>query len=140
MLTATATLYGWDPSYSVNIGIIDAQHKNLVSILGELHEAMAAGKGKEKLGPVLSNLIKYTQAHFATEERLMEKHGYPEYGAHKAEHENLTGTVMDFHRRFLSNEVAMTVEVMEFLANWLFKHIKGSDKRYGPFLNAKGER
>jgi hemerythrin len=27
---------------------------------------------------------------------------------------------------------------MDFLKNWLIKHIQGSDKQYGPFLNAKG--
>ena len=32
----------------------------------------------------------------------------------------------------------MTVEVMEFLKQWLVKHIQGSDKKYAPFLNAHG--
>jgi hemerythrin len=29
---------------------------------------------------------------------------------------------------------------MDFLKDWLCKHILESDKRYGPFLNAKGVR
>jgi hypothetical protein len=32
------------------------------------------------------------------------------------------------------------IEVMEFLKDWLGKHILGSDKKYGPFLNAQGVR
>jgi len=140
MPAATAAFYHWNDAYSVHIGVIDTQHKNLVSMISELHEAMAAGKGKDKLGPILLKLIKYTQAHFATEERLMETRGYPDFPAHKAEHENLTDTVMDFHRRFQANEVGMTVEVMDFLANWLINHIQGSDKKYAPFLNAQGVR
>lgn len=27
---------------------------------------------------------------------------------------------------------------MNFLSDWLKKHIKGSDKEYGPFLNENG--
>jgi len=38
------------------------------------------------------------------------------------------------------NEVGLTIEVMDFLKGWLGKHILGSDKRYGPFLNAQGMR
>jgi hemerythrin len=30
------------------------------------------------------------------------------------------------------------MEVLNFLKGWLVKHIQGTDKKYGPFLNAKG--
>ena len=32
----------------------------------------------------------------------------------------------------------LSMEVMNFLKNWLVKHIMGTDKHYGPYLNAKG--
>ncbi len=38
------------------------------------------------------------------------------------------------------NEVAMTVDVMDFLKDWLVKHIMGADKRYVPHLTARGVR
>jgi hemerythrin len=136
--TTTAVLFPWSDTYSVKIGVIDMQHKGLVNYLNELHQGMSDGRGKDVLGKVLSQLVKYTQLHFTTEERLMESHGYPDYLAHKAEHERLTKTVLDFQRKFHSNEVALTVEVMDFLKDWLTKHILGSDKKYGPFMNAKG--
>ena len=139
-MAASGVLFLWDDSFKVNIGLIDTQHKTLVSMINELHQAMTAGYGKEKLGKILSNLINYTQGHFTTEERLMQSHAYPDFHTHRAEHERLTGTVKDFQRRFLANEVGLTVEVMGFLEDWLRKHILGSDKRYSPFLNAKGVR
>jgi hemerythrin len=138
MATATALLFPWSDTYSVKIGIIDMQHKNLVSILNELHQAMVSGQGKQRLGTVLSNLIKYTQVHFKTEEEFMELHQYPAYTLHKSEHEHLTKTVLEFQGKFQRNEVGLTIEVMDFLKDWLGKHILGSDKRYGPFLNAQG--
>jgi len=138
MVAASGVLFTWNDSFSVNIGVIDMQHKKLVSMVNELHQAMVEGSGKEKLGNILSNLINYTRDHFTTEERLMRTHAYPDFLAHKSEHEHLTGTVVDFQRRFQSNEVGLTIEVMEFLKNWLCNHILGSDKKYSPFLNAKG--
>lgn len=140
MATESGLLFAWDDSFSVNIGVVDTQHKNLVTLVNQLHQAMAKGSGKNKLGEVLSNLIKYTQGHFATEERLMQAHGYPDYSAHQAEHEKLTATVLTLQRRFQANEVGLSPEVMEFLMDWLRGHILGSDKKYSPFLNAKGVR
>jgi len=140
-MAALATeLFPWSDTYSVHIGVVDMQHKNLVGMVNELHAAMTEGRGKDKLGQILSKLIEYTRTHFGTEERLMQTHGYPDYAAHKAEHDRLTRTVLDLEGRFQSNEVALTMDVMDFLKNWLSKHILGSDQRYAPFLNSKGVR
>ena len=46
--------------------------------------------------------------------------------------------MVDFQGRFQRNEVAMTIDVMEFVKDWLVKHIMGADKRYDPHLNARG--
>jgi len=138
MAVASGGLLTWEDSFSVNIGVIDMQHKKLVSMVNELHQAMVEGSGKDKLGGILSNLVGYTRGHFTTEEKLMRTHSYPDFLAHKSEHDHLTEKVMDFQRGFRSNEVGLTIEVMEFLKDWLRNHILGFDKRYSPFLNAKG--
>ena len=138
MTTATAPLFPWSDTYSVKIGVIDMQHKTLVTFVNELHQAMMHGRGKEQLGKILANLVKYTQTHFKTEENFMESHRYPDYANHKAEHDRLTKTVTDFQDKFQRNEVGLTIEVMSFLKDWLGKHIVGSDQRYAPFLNSKG--
>jgi len=138
MVTTPPLLFPWSETYSVKIGIVDTQHKNLVNILNELHQAMVAGHGRDKLGQVLSNLIKYAQVHFATEERLMQTHGYTDFPAHKAEHDQLTSTLKEYQGKFVANEIGLTIEMMDFLKDWLTKHILGCDKKYGPFLNAEG--
>jgi hemerythrin len=138
MAVAGCVLFTWEDSFSVNIGVIDMQHKKLVSMVNDLHQAMMEGSGKDKLGSILSNLVGYTRGHFTTEERLMRTHAYPDFLAHKSEHDHLTEKVMDLQRGFRSNEVGLTIEVMEFLKDWLRDHILGSDKKYSPFLNAKG--
>ena len=140
MPTASTLLFRWDATYSVNVAILDTQHRTLVSMINQLHQAMGEGVGKDKLGQILSDLINYTRDHFATEERLMQMHAYPDFLAHKSEHERLTEKVMDLQRRFRSNEAGLSIEVMEFLRDWLVKHIMGCDKKYSPFLNAKGVR
>ena len=138
MPTAPALLFPWSDTYSVNIGVIDMQHKNLVKIINDLHQAMVEGNGREQLGKILTSLISYTRAHFKTEEVFMESHRYPGYAMHKSEHDQLTKSVLDLQSKFQRNGVGLTVETMDFLKGWLSRHILGTDKKYGPFLNSKG--
>ena len=140
MPTATAVLFPWTDAYSVKIAVVDSQHKVLVDLINELHEAMIARKGRESLGGVLASLVKYTKSHFAADEGLMRANQYADLAGHKAEHERFTQTIVDFQGRFQRNEVAMTIDVMDFLKDWLIKHIMGVDKKYVPHLSARGVR
>ena len=131
-------LFPWSDTYSVKIGTVDSQYKVLVDLINELHQAMMARRGKERLGGVLSSLIIYTKSHFAAEEGLLRANQYPDFVNHKGEHERFTQTIVEFQGRFQSNEVAMTIDVMDFLKDWLAKHIMGVDKKYVPHLIARG--
>ena len=72
--------------------------------------------------------------HFAHEERLMRLHDYPEFEQHKEQHEALTHQVVDFQADFQGGRVAMSVQLLQFLKDWLEKHIQGSDLAYAPHL------
>lgn len=130
--------FEWKDQYSVGIPVIDEQHKKLVAMVNELYEAMSTGKGKDVLGKVLNDLIQYTKVHFQLEERLMQQHGYPEFAAHKAEHDTLTHQALDLSAKYVKGQAALTIQTGNFLRDWLAKHIQGTDKKYAPFLQAKG--
>jgi hemerythrin len=132
------SLLAWNDSFSVNIKQVDDQHMKLVELLNNFHDAMKLGKGKEAMGRTLSELLEYTIYHFGTEEDLFKKYRYPAYASHKKEHEALTKQARDLSERFSRGEPVISAETMTFLKNWLQGHTIGSDKKYGPFLNAKG--
>ncbi len=134
-------LMEWTERLSVGIEQFDQEHKRLVAMVNELFDAVQAGRGKEALGAILDNLIDYTKTHFANEEHFLEKNGYPDLEAHRREHEALTRQVVDIQRKYHSGATAMlSMEVMTFLKNWLVKHIQGSDKTYGGYMNEHGLR
>jgi hemerythrin len=130
-------LVKWSNDFSVNIAEVDDQHKKLVRMINELHEAMKLGKGREILDRILNNMVDYAKVHFATEERLMKQYSYPGYLNHKAEHDLFVKKVSEFYEEFQQGRIS-AIDVMNFLKDWLVKHILGSDKKYGPFLNSKG--
>ena len=90
------------------------------------------------LEPLLAELVRYTQEHFAAEERLMLLHKFPGYTEHKQEHEAFVAKVLDFQKQYEKGGVSLSLDVMEFLVEWVRNHIKGVDHRYGPYLRERG--
>ena len=131
-------IIAWTEAYSVKIKSIDDQHKKLIDLSNQLHDAMSAGKGRETVGQTLGGLIEYTRTHFAFEEKLMTVQAYPAAPQHKAEHESLTRQVVELQGKFLTGQATVTLEVMKFLKDWLTNHILSVDKKFGAYLNTKG--
>jgi hemerythrin len=133
-------LIEWNDTLKVGIGVIDGQHKGLVQLTNGLNDAMKEGKAKTALGNIIAALIGYAGTHFATEERYFDKFVYPERAAHKKEHAEFVTKVSGFKKGFEEGKIALSIEVVNFLAQWLKKHIAGSDKAYAPFLIERGLR
>lgn len=131
-------LLTWQERYSVGIREIDEQHKQLIKMINDLNDAMLAGKAKEVLLPVLNKLANYCVSHFAVEEKMFDTHAYPETADHKEKHHKMTSKVKALIAEVQSGKSTIGIEVMNFLKNWLDKHIMETDKKYGPYLNSKG--
>jgi len=132
------SLIDWNESFSVGVAEIDSQHKNLVGMINELHEAMLQRKTNDVLGNIIQRLSNYTVTHFSTEEKYFDKFGYPNAKPHKIQHQDFVKKVTDFQEKFNKNQVALGIEIMQFLKDWLIGHIKGSDKAYTEFFHSKG--
>ncbi|MBI4745054.1 MAG: hemerythrin family protein [Deltaproteobacteria bacterium] len=130
----------WSSNLSVNVAEMDRQHRKLIDMINELFDAMSSGKGKDTIGKILDGLTEYTKTHFASEERMMQLHNYPELSTQQSEHIKLTKQVTDLHERFksASGSLSITLETMNFLKDWLQNHILQNDKKYGPYLNCRG--
>lgn len=128
----------WNESMRVNVADVDRQHQELVRMIGALNDAMAAGASHEVMGETISGLIDYTRTHFATEEAYFDRYAYPKADAHKAQHSDFVKQVEDFKRGFDEGRLFLSLDVMDFLGQWLIGHIQGSDKEFGPFLNERG--
>jgi hemerythrin len=138
MGTATNILFRWTEEYQVGIGFVDTQHKQLVDIINWLHQAIVSGKGKQVVGKMLEELIRYTKAHLTAEEKVLQSCGYPEFLALHIENERLAYAVLEFHQKLMSNELALTDTVADFLKDWLGQHILNVDSNCAPFLKSKG--
>jgi hemerythrin len=121
--------FSWNDELSVGSSFIDNDHRKLISLVNQLHEAMREGQDKDILQPVLAELIKYTQEHFTREEEHMEKIQYADRAAHKAEHDKLLNEVLEMQKKFNDGSAMLTFQVSKFLRDWLVNHIMQSDKK-----------
>jgi hemerythrin len=128
----------WKEEYSVKVAVLDRQHKKLIELLNQMYEGLRSHQGKETVGKVLDELVQYTETHFRDEELLMKNHRYPNLEAHKLEHYLLVKKVVDFQKGFHSGTTSASIEVMNFLRDWLNTHILGTDRQYGPYFESKG--
>jgi hemerythrin len=128
----------WDKRLETGHAKIDEQHKSLVEIVNRLHGAMKQGKGKGELEGILVFLKDYTVSHFAMEEELMAKYSYSGAVKHKQIHADLVKQVADLVTRFQAGTASLTLEVMNFLEDWLVQHIQGEDYRFALELKGKG--
>ncbi len=131
-------LITWEDSLSVGVAEIDQQHQQLISLINQLYDAMKQGKGKDVAGKIIDSLIDYTVVHFQTEEKYFEQFGYPETESHKQQHAAFVQQVSDFKEGFVKGKIALSIDMMNFLSEWLQKHIKGSDQQYTQFFQANG--
>lgn len=128
----------WQEKYSVKIPSIDAQHKKLVAIINELYSSMKAGKTKDQLGKTLDDLVAYTKGHFSYEEALLEKVGYPDLVEHKKQHVAFVEKITATCQQYESGKLFMSIDICNFLQNWLIHHIQGTDQKYSELLLEKG--
>ena len=76
--------------------------------------------------------------HFTLEEKYFAQFKYPETEPHIQEHRAFSAKVDDVAKKFQKGELGISIELMNFLSDWLGKHIKGTDKTYSALFNANG--
>ncbi|MBL0312648.1 MAG: hemerythrin family protein [Holophagaceae bacterium] len=118
----------WSPELSIGIKEIDLQHKSLIQAVNALYDAFQSEEGERDLSWIIHFLANYTVEHFATEEALMERIGYPRFNEHLRLHEELLQQVGAFLAKFNAGTAGISEDLLEFLKQWLLVHIGSEDK------------
>lgn len=128
----------WNKAYSVGVEKIDDQHRQLIAILNKLYETFIDRTVGQALKEIIDELIDYTDYHFKTEEELFKQSGYPDAEDHIEEHMVFVDRINEFKRELETDSAMLTFQLMNFLRNWLIKHISGSDQEYAEHFRVKG--
>lgn len=129
--------YLWREEYAMGDQEVDSQHRQLFVLLDRLYEAVCIGEGQSAVGGVLEELLAYTREHFHSEEVVMREIGYPALQQHQQEHERLLSEVRHQLETFRRGERIVSIELLEFMNNWLGNHILKSDRLVSDFIRQR---
>jgi hemerythrin-like metal-binding protein len=127
-----------DKRHCLGIASIDSQHRGLVELVNELLEAMEQGCDHEQARRHMNNLLRFTSSHFAHEEEMMQKHGFPGLERHAAEHARLLQDAATMVEALTPDNPGRAVLITAFLTDCVEYHIQEEDVALVHHLRGKG--
>jgi hemerythrin len=131
----------WQDYLAVGVVEIDRQHRQLFDAFNAFLAACDADQGAEEVSRLFWFLTAYVATHFADEERLQKRIGFPDYLQHREQHRAFTGKVAELKERFEgegpTREFISTVTLT--MTGWLIEHISGMDRAIGRFMKEQNK-
>src|SRR5690349_3131524 len=102
MPESTMPIIDWNIKYMLGIKEIDQHHRHLVDLLNTAYDDFKNGASVGQ--SVISELADYVSYHFSCEERWMMETQYPNFAAHKEEHDSFAERVFEFRRKYIDSD------------------------------------
>jgi hemerythrin len=125
----------WNDSFSIDINVIDQHHRKLIDLLNKSYILIMQEAGQDELSHLLDELIEYAQYHFAAEEEMMRQHQYLYLDQHVIWHFSFINRVLSFRKEMDDSKGGLSIEIFDFIRNWLLDHILKIDAEMGRTIN-----
>ena len=125
----------WDDSFSVNLAVIDEQHKQLINTTNELILGCKKSRTAAQVAHIhaIRKAVEYALIHFQDEEKFMKEANYPDLKNHQDEHKAFFDKVVkDLHK--FDEGSGSPIELARFLQEWVLKHIANVDQKCAPYF------
>ncbi|MFZ2298113.1 MAG: bacteriohemerythrin [Aquabacterium sp.] len=126
--------FEWADDMVIDNGVIDADHRQLVTLVNQLHTATSEGQGQEIVDQVLQEVLKYTIEHLRREESLMASVNFPNLAGHKVGHQKFIERLDILRAKYESGSMTVASQLSTVLRDWLSLHIRRDDKELRKFL------
>ncbi|MDM8556058.1 bacteriohemerythrin [Desulfococcaceae bacterium HSG7] len=118
----------WQKNYEVGNLEIDSEHKVFVRTIQKIQDAVESGTNEKYLARLVTELLKYAEFHFYSEENVMLAIDYSSILDHKYEHEKLLMELRNLIFTFQLAKQGMN-ELLEFIILWFGNHTTKEDKK-----------
>jgi len=123
-------LITWNEKYSIELHIIDQQHKKWVEFINILYKSYKASAKKKEIAENISKLLDYTDYHFGFEEKYLEDFNCGNLENHKREHASFIANIKKHLQMHNNDDTQAVYKLVIYLNNWVLHHIQNEDKRY----------
>ncbi|HHY05065.1 MAG TPA: hemerythrin family protein [Thermoanaerobacterales bacterium] len=125
-------MINWKEEYRIGIKLIDEQHKKLFELANKAFDLLKDDFYIDKYDDIimiLKELKNYAIYHFKSEEDYMESIKYRKILSHKVEHDDFIQKIEEVDiDKIDENQDKYILDLLEFIVNWIDKHILGTDK------------
>jgi hemerythrin len=129
----------WNDRFVLGVPEIDRQHRELVNMANNLFTSCLAGRKRasDSFKRTLRAAAAYVRKHFAEEERIMRKSGYPLYREHRAEHKRFMLELLQQNQAYITGRKYVPNSFARYLKDWILAHIALKDKDWADYVLAK---
>ena len=126
----------WTPALSIGHAEIDNQHIALFRHFREFIDGCSQGDAKDVLIELHARLKEYADQHFAAEEALMQKVGFPDLEQHRRKHQVFRQRLVDLRQQISSQGPTLMniIQTNKTLVTWLVEHVQDLDQIFGEYL------
>ncbi len=124
--------------HALGIPSMDAEHRGLINLVNELSEAVAHGCDCELARRQMKKTLDFAAEHFAHEEALMRRHGFPDLGQHAAKHERLLREATNLMETLTPEHADRAVLITAFLTDIAENHILHEDRAISQYFAERG--
>jgi len=126
-------------TFKIECEEVDKDHRRLVDMVNEIVQAIDDGVC-DNCADRVRDFVTFTKRHFAREEQLLKKSGYPDVGRHHAHHNMLSQKMehlMEFASNAKDNEMARE-SLKKELVFFVMDDVITSDMDFKPYVSDKG--
>ncbi|MFT5500639.1 MAG: hemerythrin [Woeseiaceae bacterium] len=125
----TMSFLNWRSEYSVGSESVDYEHQQMIALINAIYDEMHERKDVDSIEQFLGDVHAAISAHFALEEREMQRSSYAEYAAHKEDHEDLLDQLRSMMDDVQANPAHGITKLQERLGAWFEQHFSTFDAR-----------
>jgi len=117
----------WNKKYDTGQPLIDAEHHILVMLFKKLDVAIKTKQSDAVITRIVSEVRRFVDFHFFSEENIMLETGYPDFKKHQKIHSNLLIELNAKISKVVSHR-EYPDDLLDFMSRWLINHIEKHDQ------------
>lgn len=127
----------WEAELTLGFEELDHDHRHQARAVAALEGAVRRGGDPRVIEGFLLGLVESAQAHFESEQQLMQRWNYPLYEAHAHSHERLMSELRSLREDHAAGRLVVDEATLAKLRHWLGDHIKAMDHALAEFLKQR---
>lgn len=130
--------YKWKEEYTVNISVIDEQHKKFLDIINELKDIVNNNACKQEASKIFFQIAYLIDHYFIKEEIYFKDCKYPNFDQHKISHNQFIDKIIQFQKDLEKKKENICLDLYNYLEEWFDEHILKYDKEAVEYLKKSG--